>query len=212
VDQLRESTEVDVSSQFVEGLRSGSPEFFESFYERFFDRIHGFARHRVRNAAEADDLTQEIFLAVMRSIDAYRARADFESWVFGVARNVVREHFRSARRRQAREAVAQQAGAPPTPEEELSRRRIVETLSRRLAAAESWQAEAFALQCFERLPQTEIARRTERTRYAVGTSLKRLRRRIASDLGVLEPDPGWAAKARRRDARLARRSPRDRSQ
>jgi RNA polymerase sigma-70 factor (ECF subfamily) len=138
----------------------------------------------VRDAAEADDLTQEVFLAVMRSIDAYKARANFESWLFGVARNVVHQHLRNTQRRRDREAVAPGASALPTPEEELSRRRIVETLSRRLATAESWQAEAFALQCFDRVTQTEIARRTERTRYAVGTSLKRLRRRIAIDLDV----------------------------
>jgi RNA polymerase sigma-70 factor (ECF subfamily) len=184
VDQVEENTDASDGSELLEGLRAGSPGAFESFYESYFPRIHGFTRRRVRNTAEAEDLTQEIFLAVMRSVDSYQERADFDSWVFGVARNVVHEHLRSTQRRHAREALAQGGGAPPTPEEKLFERRIVETLSRRLAAVEPWQAEAFALRYFEQLPWTEIARRTERPPNTVSAVLERLRGRMAIDLGT----------------------------
>jgi RNA polymerase sigma-70 factor (ECF subfamily) len=172
----------------VEGLRTDDREAFESFYEANFRRIHGFARRRVQNDAEAEDLTQEIFLTVMRASDSYQGRAEFESWVFGVARNVVREHQRSTRRRQAWEALTQRGATPPTPEEKLCERRIFETLSRRLSAVEPWQAKIFVLRYFERLSPGEIARRTERTHYAVSTSLKRMRRRMAIDLGLRRSD------------------------
>jgi RNA polymerase sigma-70 factor (ECF subfamily) len=190
-DQGRESAEVGAASEFVEGLRNGSRECFESFYESYFARIHDFARRRVRDAAEAEDLTQDIFLAVMGSIDSYQERAHFDSWVFGLARNLVHEHLRRTRRRQARETVAQRGGTPPTPEDELAERRTVETLGRRLAAVEPWQAEAFALRCFEQLPWREVARRTRRTRYAVSRSITHLRGRMAIDL-ELERDCGKA--------------------
>jgi RNA polymerase sigma-70 factor (ECF subfamily) len=95
VDRARENTGASTAPQFVEGLRSGSPECFESFYENYFSRIHGFAQRWVPSAEEAEDLTQEVFLAVMRSIDSYQGRADFGSWVFGVARNVARQHLRN---------------------------------------------------------------------------------------------------------------------
>jgi RNA polymerase sigma-70 factor (ECF subfamily) len=184
VDQLQEQAEAEVGPLFVEGLRRGSAECFECFYRIYSPRIHAFARRRVANAAEADDLTQEIFLAVMRSIESYRERASFESWVFGVARNKVHEYIRSQQRRRAREALAESGYAPPTPEERLAGRRMVETLNRRLAAVDSWQAEAFALRYVERLPPSEIARRTERTPHQVRTSLERLRRRMANDLDL----------------------------
>ena len=54
------------------------------------------------------------------------------------------------------------------------------------------QAEAFALHCFERLPRSEVARRTGRSRYAVRTSLERLRRSVAIDLGVSRNRDGAA--------------------
>jgi RNA polymerase sigma factor (sigma-70 family) len=135
-------------------------------------------------------LTQEIFLAVMGSIDSCREHGSFESWVFGLARNVVREHLRSTQRRQVREMHAQIREAPPTPEDELLGRRVAETFSRRLAAAESWQAEAFALRYFDRLPRSEIARRAERTRFAVRTSVERLRNRVAIDLELPQESEG----------------------
>jgi RNA polymerase sigma-70 factor (ECF subfamily) len=184
LEQLRENTDAGDASRLVEGLRTGDPESFGSFYESYFHRIHDFARRRLHNTTEAEDLTQEIFLTVARSIDSYQERANFESWLFGVARNVVHEHLRSTRRRQEREALAQRVCTPPTPEEKLFERRTIETLGRRLAAVDSWQAEAFALRYFERLPRTEVARRTERTNYAVTRSLRGLRRRMAIDLDL----------------------------
>jgi RNA polymerase sigma-70 factor (ECF subfamily) len=184
MDQMRENRELHATSRLLEGLRSGERESLERFYESYFARIYQFARRRVRNAAEAEDLTQEIFLAAMRSIDSYQEHANFDSWVFGLARNVVHQHLRSAQRRQAREALAQPRSAPPTPEEKLAERRVVETLGRRLATVEPWQAEAFGLRYFQKLPWTEIARRTERTRYTVSTTLRRLRGRLAIDLDL----------------------------
>jgi RNA polymerase sigma-70 factor (ECF subfamily) len=186
VDQARGSTKASPTSQLAEGLRARSPASFESFYELYFGPIYGFVRRRAQNAAEAEDLTQEIFLAVTRSIDSYQERADFESWVFGVARNVVREHLRSTQRRRARETLAQRGGAPPTPEQKLLRHRIVETLARRLAEVEPWQAEAFVLHYVDGLPLAEIVRRTERSRSTVDRGLARLRRRIAIDLELSE--------------------------
>ena len=183
-DQMHENAEASTASRFVEGIRSGSSEVLASFYESYLPRIHQFARRRVRDRAEAEDLAQEIFLAVVRSVDSYQERADFDSWMFGLARNVVHEHLRSTRRRQAREASVERWVSPPTPEEKLFERRFVETLGRRLAAAEPWQAEAFSLRYLERLPWSEVARRTERTRHAVSTSLKRLCGRMAIDLGL----------------------------
>jgi RNA polymerase sigma-70 factor (ECF subfamily) len=190
VDEMVESTDAGATSQLVEGLRTGRPGSFERFYESYFRRIFSFARRRVGNAAEAEDLTQEVFLAVMRSVDSYRERANFESWVFGVARHVVHQHLRGTERRQVREASVQRAGSPETPEEKLLGRRVVETLDRRLASLEPWQAEAFALQCLERLPRSEVARRTGQSRYAVRTSLERLRRGVALDLGVYRDRDG----------------------
>jgi DNA-directed RNA polymerase specialized sigma24 family protein len=103
---------------------------------------------------------------------------------------VVHQHLRGTERRQAREASVHRAGSPETPEEKLLGRRIVETLDRRLASLEPWQAEAFALHCFERLPRSEIARRTGQSRHAVRTSLERLRRGVALDLGVYRDRDG----------------------
>jgi RNA polymerase sigma-70 factor (ECF subfamily) len=184
MDRMRENQELNATSRLVEGLRSGERKSLEYFYEGYFGRIYQFACRRVRNAAEAEDLTQEIFLAVIRSIDSYQEHANFDSWVFGLARNLVHQHLRSAQRRQAREALAQPKAAPPTPEEELAERRVIETLSRRLATVEPWQAEAFGLRYFQRLPWTEIARRTEQTRHTVSASLRHLRGRLAIDLDL----------------------------
>jgi len=47
---------------------------------------------------EAEDLTQEIFLKVFRSLDKFNRDADFSTWLSSVARNYCIDHYRSSKR------------------------------------------------------------------------------------------------------------------
>ena len=49
--------------------------------------------------AEADDLTQEVFLQVVRSTDRFRGQSRFKTWLYGVANHVCRHWVRGAVRR-----------------------------------------------------------------------------------------------------------------
>lgn len=53
----------------------------------------------VGQVALADDLTQETFLRVIRSLPSFQGKAQFSTWVARIAVNVVREHYRQQRRR-----------------------------------------------------------------------------------------------------------------
>jgi RNA polymerase sigma-70 factor (ECF subfamily) len=53
---------------------------------------------RVGDRSLADDLTQEAFLRAERSIGTYRREASLRSWIFAIALNVVRDHFRGLAR------------------------------------------------------------------------------------------------------------------
>lgn len=171
----------------VEELRDGTSEGFDAFYLQYFRRIYEFVARRVDNRTDAEDLTQEVFLAVFRSMDSFEGRSGFDSWVFGVARNVVHDHVRRVARRGSRSedaaaATGPRSESPPTPEEELLLRRLMAGVREHLRSVEGWRAQAFRMRYFEMAPLREIARRTERTRYAVQTSLERMRRRVTRDL------------------------------
>lgn len=169
--------------QLVAGIRESSEEHFNILYERYFQRVYGFVYSRLRNRADAEEVVQETFTAVHRSIDAYRGRSSLVSWIYGIARNTVNNHVRRAkvqelRLERAEEELQRSAHslASCTPEEHLNLRRSAEAIRQRLSSVADWHAEAFALRHMDNLPIDEIARRMSRSNDAVRSSLYRMKR------------------------------------
>ena len=79
--------------ELIRGLKDGRPEAFERLVREFGDRIYRFVK-RLAGEPAADDLTQEVFIRVHRSIDAYRPEGRFESWLFTIANNLCIDHAR----------------------------------------------------------------------------------------------------------------------
>jgi RNA polymerase sigma factor (sigma-70 family) len=81
----------------IERIREGSELHFNQLYERYFQRIYNFVYLRVRNHADAEELTQETFTAVFQSIGGYSGRSSPLGWVYGIAKNTVHNHLRRLR-------------------------------------------------------------------------------------------------------------------
>lgn len=77
----------------VEGLAKSIPSHsainFEHTYRIYNRRIYAKCLHMVGNEAEAEDLTQEVFLRVFRKMDSFRGESAFGTWLYRVAVNVV---------------------------------------------------------------------------------------------------------------------------
>ncbi len=65
---------------------------------QFRDPVRRFVGARVRNDAVADDLTQEIFIRVLKQLPRVKDHRRVMGWIFQIARNVVSDYFRNARR------------------------------------------------------------------------------------------------------------------
>lgn len=89
-------------ARWIAGLRRGDAAAFAWLLDTFGGRVHGLARRYARTDADADDLTQEIFLALHRSLPGFRGDAALSTFVYRVAMNHCLKH----RARQKPEAVA----------------------------------------------------------------------------------------------------------
>ncbi len=166
-----------------EGVRRGSEPHFSVLYERYFNRIYTFIHLRVRNRADAEELTQEAFTAVFRSAEAYCGRSTPLAWIYGIAKNVAYNHLR---RRRAHDVRVERAGPDAihgssptwtcTPEDHLEMQRYIEAINDRLGSVTPWQAEVFVLRHVENLPIGEIAQRMQRSNDAIRSSLYRVKR------------------------------------
>jgi RNA polymerase sigma-70 factor (ECF subfamily) len=85
--------------QLMQEFQGGSAAAFEDLFRRYRHAIYGFFRRRLTQAARAEELAQETFVAVLRGSERYEARATFRAYLFGIA---VRQLW-SERRRELRE-------------------------------------------------------------------------------------------------------------
>ena len=158
---------------------------FNVLYERYFQRVYNFAYARMHNCADAEEVVQETFTAVFKSIDAYGGRSSLLSWIYGIAKNTVNNQLRRARAHERRLERAESALLRSaysldscTPEERLGLRRCSEAVEESLGSVSAWQAEVFALRHLENLPIQEIADRMARSNDAIRSSLYRVKRLV----------------------------------
>jgi len=85
--------------ELVERARGGEREAFAFLYRRHQAYVYRFARAMTGSSAVAEDIVQEVFLALMRDLKRYdAARAGLRTYLFGIARNLARYKARSVRR------------------------------------------------------------------------------------------------------------------
>jgi RNA polymerase sigma-70 factor (ECF subfamily) len=82
--------------------RAHDAEALSLLYRRFLPVVYRFLLSRVGDVPSAEDLTSETFFAVIEGIARVRAQDElgFASWVLGIARNKLAQHFRRVMRRQ----------------------------------------------------------------------------------------------------------------
>lgn len=77
--------------------QAGSESSFEQLVYRYEKRIFAFLRIRSGNAADAEDLTQRVFVKVYRSLQRFDPSRQFSPWVFTIARREAVGFYRARR-------------------------------------------------------------------------------------------------------------------
>jgi RNA polymerase sigma factor (sigma-70 family) len=83
--------------ELVEAILQGDEDAFEALYERYFPRIYHFVNKRMRNRADTEEVTQEVFASLFLSLPSFRSEAPFAAWVFGVTRRTIAARFKKRR-------------------------------------------------------------------------------------------------------------------
>lgn len=86
----------------------GNQHAFREIVELYAPRVLAFCRVRLHSEEEAQDAAQEVFIRAYKSLSTFRRGENFASWLFAIAANNVRTHFRIRAQRQKKEAFIQQ--------------------------------------------------------------------------------------------------------
>ena len=76
---------------------AGHADAWAELIERYGRRIYNIAFQFAGNRAEAEDLTQEIFLRLYRNLDRYRGDVPLAGWTLRLSRNLCVDHYRRTR-------------------------------------------------------------------------------------------------------------------
>lgn len=88
---------VTTDRELLEAWRSGSAAAGEALFERHFDAVMRFFRNKIDDGPE--ELVQRTFLACVEGRTRFRGDSTFRTYLFAVAHNTLKAHFRSRRRR-----------------------------------------------------------------------------------------------------------------
>ncbi len=167
----------------VQGILFGHEACFEVLHDRYRGRIYGFALKRLGDPAEAEDVAQEVFLQVHRSLASYQGRSALLTWMFGIAHNQVCRRFRrkSAPLVSIDDSEAIELQSPdPGPDRRVEAARVlrscVEAVDSELSDA---QRQVFYLKFAENRSTRNIADHLGKSSQAVKISLFRSRKTLS---------------------------------
>ncbi len=83
--------------EILERVRKGDTEAFEYFVRAYQKRIYRLTYTLLRDPAEADGVTQDVFVKAYRALPDFKAEAAFETWLTRIAINAVRDLIRRRR-------------------------------------------------------------------------------------------------------------------
>ena len=86
-----------MDTRTIHKAQEGDAAAFESIYRLHSRHIYSLCLRMIRNQAEAEDLTQDVFLRVFRKIQTFRGESAFSTWLHRLAINVVLMHLRKKR-------------------------------------------------------------------------------------------------------------------
>ncbi|MEP1096794.1 MAG: RNA polymerase sigma factor [Cyclobacteriaceae bacterium] len=75
-------------------VKSGQLDQLNELFSRYSKRIYNYFLKSTMDRDDSDDLTQELFIRVMKYRKSYKEGQAVQFWVFQIARNMVKDHFR----------------------------------------------------------------------------------------------------------------------
>lgn len=187
---------LDEGAEMLTRHLDGDPRAFGELMERFGGGVYAYLQRSGVQSASADDLFQETFLRVHRSAGRYDDHYPFKTWLFAIASNLVRSHFRKQKvrrvlvswwRRTAREPDEPETGFDPgdraaSPEDRVADRQQLLVIEQALGQLADGPRRALLLTRVEGLSLEAAARALEVPVATVKTWVRRGRLQLADAL------------------------------
>jgi RNA polymerase sigma-70 factor (ECF subfamily) len=171
---------------------SGDQAAWDSIVRQHWRKVFNVAYKFVGKHDEAEDLTQDIFLKIFKALHTFDRRANFQTWIISISRNLCIDHYRSVRKERqtiAREVDTtdlQPASRDRTPYGFAEHQDLREMLRQALQTLPATLRTAVILRDLQELSYQEIADRLELPEGTVKSRINRGRIELAQQLKRLQ--------------------------
>ncbi len=157
-------------------FKRGDGPAFDELFARYKNAIYGYIRRRVDDPGRAEEIAQDVFLALVRHRNGYEVTASFRTYLYRIAMNRIASEYRKQKERD------------PLPEETpaASDPAVVQQVRDALAQLEPHEREIVLLREYQGLSYDEIAQVLD---VPVGTVRSRLFRAKMALRDLLSPAP-----------------------
>jgi len=180
------------TDELVERCLAGDQVAWEMIVRLHWRKVFNIAYRFVSRHDEAEDLTQDIFLKIFKALGTFDRRANFQTWLISISRNLCIDHYRSVRKE--RETMARDVdpsdlkpvSADRTPQGHLEQSDLRHQIRLALAELPPALREAVVLRDLQEFSYQEIADRLKLPEGTVKSRINRGRLELAKQLKRLE--------------------------
>jgi RNA polymerase sigma-70 factor (ECF subfamily) len=156
---------LDLDSRFVERCLGGDEAAWEYLVKTHTRRVYAICYRFTNSQTDAEDITQEVFLRLFRTLSSFRSReGSFVVWLTRVTRNLLIDHYRRTRQERATESIEsqlpvlqEQSPSASRTDARLAGREATEILQAALQKLSPDLRETVVLRDLEELEYREIA-------------------------------------------------------
>lgn len=175
-------------AELVARAQEGNAEAFGHLYQRYATQIYRYLRSRVGNERDAEDLTEAVFVRSYEALAGYQERGHrYSAFLYQVARNVLVDHYRSAREEYSLEDSIPLSAPGPDPETEVIEADEAKRLLQRMEELPEDYQEVIRLRILLSMPTARVSEWMDRSEGAVRVLLYRALKSLRK-LAEVEPD------------------------
>ncbi|MFZ3579097.1 sigma-70 family RNA polymerase sigma factor [Virgibacillus sp. DJP39] len=182
---LSESSKPPSKGHEIQLLHNNPKHTIESIMDTYGDEIKRLVYTYLKNSADTDDVTQEVFVAIYQKLHTYQGNASLRSWIYSIAINKSKDHLRSwqSRNKRLKEKLVQKVATLPksgsNPEDLFERQAETTTLLNQIMDMPTKYSEVIILYYFKELTSKEIS-------HALGINEATVRTRLNRGRGKLK--------------------------
>jgi len=184
---------MEIGPELVQRAQTGDRDGLRELVEAAYPLVHRWALVRTGDPMEADDLTQDVMIQMIRKLDRYSGTARFGTWLYTVTRHAASDGFRRAKRQAdvAEDPRAVEAFTPSTPmgaDEAIDRGTMSGMVGAFFRELPLRQREVFDLVELQGLTSPEVAERLGIEPVSVRAHLFKARKALRSRILEARPE------------------------